>query len=130
MISKHWELIRAIHSEKTGIPPHIVDCIAIYEILSKCVRGLSNKTISKLFDFKIQYVEVVLKEYLNFDGWRKNLAISPYHIYRASLTSPNKFSKALQVMSNLSIQEIKMSYEICFKFEKISKEIEKYEYTT
>jgi hypothetical protein len=126
-MNERWEIIKKIHSEKTGTPPHVVDYIAVFDILSKSVRGLSNITIAKLLKFDVGYVEEVLKTFLGYPGWCRNLEVSPLYCYELGFTSYTKFEILMKKDKTLSDEEIKLAYLTCMKYEIIKQEIEENE---
>lgn len=121
-----WETIKKLYEEKFNIPPRIVDLVAVEDILSQCVEGLSNKIIAFSYNDDITYVEKVLKEFIGFEGWKEDLDINPLKIFT---THPEylEYCSHIATISPLVTQgAINRSYNLCRKYKDIRKEIEKY----
>lgn len=130
MTNTDWDLIRAIHSDKTGIPPHVVDYIAVYDILKQCVSGKSVDTIAVFLEFTSEYVVEVSKKFLFTEGWSIDLSINPYQLYLAGLYNMRKYKRVMQCISSLSDYDIMNSFRACYLFNKIEQELKTHEYFT
>jgi len=124
-MSDRWELIRAIHSDKTGVPPHVVDYIAVRDILFSCISGISNESIANFFHMDEEYVQEVLIEFLHFDGLEEDLTIRPYLFYKKSV---NHVDFALQIHDIVPDADLIVElFYACEVFDKIKEEIIKYD---
>ena len=76
-----WSTVKEFYNESFGFPEGLVELVAVSDVLLMCVSGSSNETIAKFFDMSIEEIELIIKEYLNFNGWRIDLDFNPYSIY-------------------------------------------------
>lgn len=129
MESKHWKLIQLINQGTTGIPPNILDIIAVKDILYHCVCGYSVEDISVTLDMDESYILEVIKDFLNFSGWEKSLRVSPYRLYRTSSEDIESFRKTFTLVGQIKDREIISSaYTICYRYDKLKEELQKYGY--
>lgn len=119
MTNKNWDLIRALHSEKTHIPPSVVDYIAVEEILRDCAVGLSNTTIASSYNMDIDYVNGCTNYFLEFSGWTDDLSVSPLVFFdNGELEKLSEF--------DLSDETIKQARLVCLKYNRIKELIDEF----
>jgi hypothetical protein len=122
-----YETIRKIYVDKLGIPENVVDLIAVQDVLKFCAIGISNEEISSLLQIDEDAVEDILKAYYSFNGWIEDLDLNVYSVYLRN-TSFQGYSEDVKLVSGtISDKAIKDSYEICYKYNEIRKEIERYD---
>jgi hypothetical protein len=126
MINESWSLIRAINHKLLKMPPHISEYIAVEAVLRLSAQGVSNETIAKVLDFDVLYIENVIREFLVFSGWKTDLDINVYNIYKRTGTYL-KYSKEIRLLTPLMTnKEILTSYLACRIFNLVEKEIDNY----
>jgi len=123
-MSDRWELIRAIHSDKTGIPPNVVDYIAVRDILFSCISGISNKSIADFFHMDEEYVREVIEEFFDTSGLSVDLPVRPYFFYKQDMSGSEFADKLSEYLDPSSIMDM---YLACAMFDKIKEEIIKYD---
>lgn len=77
-----WEVIKEFYQREFGIDGWVVEMYANLDILSLCVSGASNENISKLLELPIAEIIKVLSDTFEFEGWKKDLPINPYRVWR------------------------------------------------
>ena len=77
MNEEKWIVIKQFYLDNFNIPGDLVDLLADSNILTMCVSGSSNESISKLLDIDIESVKQIIKSVFEFDGWEKDLDINP-----------------------------------------------------
>jgi hypothetical protein len=125
-MEKTWEIINKYYSVRFDIPPRVVDTIACEELLLLCVSGLSNKSIAYHLDMDVDYVEKAVSEFLLFEGWEYDLDINPFYVYNNHKEYQDFCETSLTITPLLDKTQLNKSYNLCQKFEKIRKEINKY----
>jgi hypothetical protein len=78
-----WETVKEFYQEQFGIEGWVVEVYASLDILTLCVSGASNETITKFLEVPIADVKKVIQDTLDFDGWDEDLPISPYNVYNS-----------------------------------------------
>lgn len=74
--SEFWNALKQLLLKKGLIDnEEILDLIAVYPILDLCVKGLSNKAISRILEEPIYEVTSVIQKYLYFDGFESTLDV-------------------------------------------------------
>ena len=129
MTNTDWDLIRAVHSDKTGIPPHIVDYIAVYDILKHCVSGKSVDSIAESLEFTLEYVGETIGKFLLLSEWI-GYSINPYHLYLASSQSIYRYRKIVSRISSMNESDIVSSFSACHLFYEIEQELKSHDYFT
>ncbi len=129
MTNVDWDLIRAVHSEKTGVPPHVVDYIAVYDILKLCVSGKSIDSIAESLEFTSEYVMETIGKFLLLPEWEE-CTINLYHLYLASLRDLQQYRKIVSRISSMSEQDITSSFSACYLFYGIEQELISHDYFT
>jgi hypothetical protein len=117
MVNKDWALVRVLHSLLTGIPPDVVDYIAVSKVLQGCVSGLSNQTIAKSFEMDEDYVRKVLEKFFSFEGWKWDLSINPILIYGRVFGIEEDFYDKL--FPHMDEGMIDIAYKLCLIYRKI-----------
>lgn len=126
-IETTWDLIKLIYWKKFGIPPMVVDFIAVQDVLRKCVSGYGNRTICFATDEPINYVRDTLIYFLGFAGWDDDLDINPLAVYNACDNSFEKYKQDIVITSALLTDfQIELSFKVCERYKTILKEIKKY----
>lgn len=127
-MGSNWELVRAIHSYQTKTPPHIVDLIAVQEILRLYVTGLCSKDIAKFLDTDITHVRTVLNEYYPqiFIDRESTLSFNPLLFYDRTFGSLDDYVQETFLLLD-SEGEIIATYLSCRMYKIYEKEIDRYE---
>ena len=127
MINILWNKLRALHSEKTGIPLHIIDYIAVESILSLCVSGLSNKSIANHLDMDFDYVVDVIESFLKISGWEDDLDFNPNKEFHNAFMDVVQYS---WLLTEYEVDIVAKSFIACYRFNYIKEEIKNYEYVS
>lgn len=123
----NWKDVIEFYKEHLGIPAHIVEFLASYDILHLCCTGISNETISEILDIDLDEIKNVVKEKLNFIGWYRDLDINPLFVYNSTNGNQELYTASVMaVQGAMDKIYVNKSFMICKKFEKIEKEINKY----
>jgi hypothetical protein len=123
METELWKQIVSIYKEKFSADESIINLIAVKDILKLAVCGLSNTSIANHYDFDILYIQTVLKEFLDFEGWDTDLDFSPMLIYKNN-TLFGTFFNAVALVSAVSEPNlVQKSFELCEKFSEIERTI-------
>jgi hypothetical protein len=77
MNEERWKVIRQFYMDTFGISPDLVDLLADKDILTMCVSGASNRSISTALDIEEEDVKKVIQAIFDFNGWEKDLSINP-----------------------------------------------------
>ena len=131
-MSNEWELIRAIHSYKTNVPPHVVDLIAVKELLRLYAEGTCVTDISLLLSLDVEYVRAVLQDYYSvvFVDWSATLEFNPYKFYKESSGDLDLYIEKVCLFADFVIlteADIIYTWLVCKEYEIYKKEIEEYE---
>ena len=122
-----WLVIQNLYKERYGIEPHLVDYVAVNDILKLCASGLSNKHICKSLDQSPIYVAQVLFHFLGFNGWDSDLDLSPWNVYNRVSGNKLAFEKEILDLTNLLNDDIiDLAYRVCSIYASIRKEMEKF----
>lgn len=80
----NWEVVKALHSYKTGVSPIVVDLIAVQDILKYYATGLCVATISKSLKMDTAYVVETLEEFYpnSYKDIETDLKFNPYMFYK------------------------------------------------
>jgi hypothetical protein len=124
MENESWEKIREFYKEHFNMPPRVVDAIACDEILLLCVSGVSNENVARNLEIDGEYVDCVIKDFLEFGGWEYNLDINPFFIYNSHSQYDDYKSECSIISPVLTEELINKSYGLCRKYDKIRKEIQ------
>lgn len=101
--------------------------MAVDEILLECVNGKCNNKIALELDFPADYIESVLKEFLNFSGWKDDIDFSPYMVYNSFDGAWNYYKETVKSISAMTTtKEIGDTHRLCRRYNNIRKEIFKY----
>lgn len=127
MSSKRWKLFTEYVSNEFGISEELLNYIAVEEILSCCVTGLSNNTIANICNCDIKYIKEVLNDFFEFDGWKEDLDINTYYLYESSGKIIDSYRMLIKTLSSASDDiDIDKSFYICKKYEEILEKVNKY----
>ena len=85
-----WNEIKQFYVDSFGISPELVDLLADNDIITMCVSGSSNATISKNLDIEVESVNTVILTILDFTGWKYDMSINPLSIYNDLALIKNK----------------------------------------
>lgn len=122
-----WKGIKNLYKEKFNIPTRIIDFIAVYDILLRCVQGFSNTKISKYSKLDADYISEVLMEYFLFEGWNSDLDFSPIAVYNRNEGIRINYLEEVKTITGLCDELcLDFTYSICKRFNYIKKEINKY----
>ena len=89
--------------------------------------GLSNARIAKKNLLDIYFVSKVLSEEVDFEGWNYDLDFSPLAIYNRSNENFLAYEQEILTISPFNFEsKIKLSFDICKRYNYIKKEIDKY----
>lgn len=121
-----WDFIKYFYKIKFNYPSHIVDLLAVSDILYNSCLGYSNTRISRKLHIDVNYVGSVLIEFLGFSGWYDDLIYSPIAIYKQD-TRLDRF-RVLVYNIDIFLDEntINISYKICKQYYEIKDRIDKY----
>jgi len=123
-----WDYIKSIYKNKFNIDEKVIDYIALNDIFSMSVNGFSNTTIARELEVDCRYIRDALISFLKFYGWENDLDISPMRVYDYCKGNYIRFCKEIKILSPiLTRKEISIAYPICKEYEKIRKELLKYE---
>ncbi len=126
-MTKTWEMIQTMYKKLHGIPPRVVDYMAVEPIVKLCADGRSNSFISRKLNLDISYVSFTLKEFLRFPGWEEDLDISPLSVYNLSYRDFIVYKTNMRSLSStIDKNTINKSFNICRSYHTIRKEIEEY----
>lgn len=127
MTNDDWMTIQQVYMTYFNIPARVVDYMAVEPILHLCAEGRSNKYISRKVQLSQRHVKSVLSEFLEFEGWKEDLDISPLMVYDSVDKDWYYYRTTIKTVSSLtSVKEISLSYRVCRKYRTIRKEITKY----
>jgi hypothetical protein len=121
----NWNLIRVVHSYTTKIPPHVVDLLAVQEILRLYATGIGSVGIAETLETDREYVEDTLSTYYSFPVRKETLTYNPVRYYRESFKDLDTFLINCFLLDTES--ELVDAYLICKFYEMYEKELEKYE---
>lgn len=127
MGEQRWLKIKDILKGLLGVPEQVLDYVAVEEILKLCASGLSNETISRQLNMDEFYVEDVLDEFFEFDGWEVDLDVNPWFIYKKDVRNQSAFEYRVNTLTDL-MDDLKMkeAYHVCSMYQRIREEIDKY----
>lgn len=125
-----WKMIRTIHASTQKVPPAIVDLIAVFDILTACVRGYSIDRIAEELEMDAKYVESVLLEYFDFPGWYRDLSVNLYNVFKSTKQDFDGFYSAVSKLSGSFIKDLDITkcYKICYTYHRLRKELGQYGY--
>jgi len=122
-----WEVIKDFYESKFGIDGWLVEMYANLDILSLCISGASNPTISRFLEIPEDEILSVLRDTFAFDGWDTDLPINPILIYNSSKLSSEHFmdfSRTLREELTKTTVGLKLSVDTLFNMCKTFSEIE------
>jgi len=124
-----WQAVKGLYKEKFDIPAYVLDFVAVYDVLLKCVEGYSNVKISRYVSQDTKYISEILIRYFSFNGWDADLDFSPIALYNRCNGDILRYKIDVETVTNLYDKEcINFTYFICRRFNRIKKEIsEKYD---
>jgi hypothetical protein len=74
-----------------------------------------------------EYVKSILIEFLYFPGWKLDLDISPISVYNTYWKDYRVYRYSIETLSSvIDSDDLKRSFYICQRYDKIRKEIENY----
>ena len=122
-----WDYIKSIYFSKFRIPSIVIEYVAVFDILTLFIIGLSNFSISLLTNFPEDYIRDVLKSNLGSYGWYDDLDCVPYLYYVSSNGDMVVFENMLMNATNkIRYDHCSFIYNLCIKFNKIRLEINRY----
>jgi hypothetical protein len=122
-----WEEVKKLYGDKFNADEHLVDYIAVSDILKLCVSGLSNTTISRIMDLDCIYIERVNFSFLGFLGWQLDLDLSPWKIFKSVNGDRLVFEKQIWDLTELLNDDIiDLAYRVCSIYSSIRKEIDEF----
>lgn len=120
-----WDLIKKLYEDNFDVNGHVIDYVAVNDILKFCVSGFSNEKISGLLKLDQAYVHKVIYNFLGFYGWEADLDLSPWRIFCRVNGSKFAFAKEIEVLTNLVNDDIiELAFRICSIYNSIRGEIE------
>jgi hypothetical protein len=123
MTENLWYQIVEIYKEKFHTNEEIINLIAVKDILKLSVSGLSNATIANHYDFDIEYVQSVLKEFLGFTGWDRDVDFSPLLLYKNHKALLDFVTEAKTISATADDLLAIMCYNLCKQFEELERTI-------
>jgi len=121
-----WKCVKDFYINILKVPPTIVDILSVYEILNDCCSGFSNKSISDFYDIPEDYIRKLLKRYLKFTGWEKDLDINPLMIYNKVVGDEESFYAFAMPAGVLTKDELLTSYKACKIFDRMERKLNKF----
>ena len=121
MNEEKWKEIKQFYLDNFNISGDTVDLFADNDILLMCAAGASNESISIMLDVDCDSVSLSIKHAFDFDGWDRDLEISPFVIFNM-LRNEGKYSfKDFEKMCYpiKDQKTIQTMYRICKKYERI-----------
>lgn len=119
-----WEQFKKYYMNLHKVSERIVDLIAVIDIIRLCAKGLSNKSISKFLDMDEEYIRSVLIEFIDFEGFDKNLDMDILDVFQRS-SSIEEFSQRISEITPLISEGDKQKgYEVCMKYFQLKKELD------
>ena len=134
MKEEKWNDVRQFYMSSFGISPKLVDLLADNDILTMCVSGSSNSTISKSLDIDIESVNEVVLNILDFTGWKYDMSMNPLSIYNDLAVSKNKggyplFKEFDAVITkkdpSIGEKDRKTMFRLCKLYDSISSRLDK-----
>ena len=134
MNNDKWNDVRQFYMSSFGISPKLVDLLADNDILTMCVSGSSNSTISKSLDIDIESVNEVVLNILDFTGWKYDMSMNPLSIYNDLAVSKNKrgyplFKEFDAVITKkdpgIGDKDRKTMFRLCKLYDSISSRLDK-----
>ena len=134
MKEEKWNDVRQFYMSSFGISPKLVDLLADNDILTMCVSGSSNSTISKSLDIDIESVNEVVLNILDFTGWKYDMSMNPLSIYNDLAVSKNKggyplFKEFDAVITKkdpgIGDKDRKTMFRLCKLYDSISSRLDK-----
>jgi hypothetical protein len=83
MVNLDWETVKEFYKEHFGLEGWVVEMYANMDILSLCVSGASNESITKFLEIPMPDIMKVLQDTFSFQGWTVDLSFSPYRMFTA-----------------------------------------------
>ena len=97
-----YDAVKKFYIEKFNLDPELVDLNSNYSILLMCASGAGNSSIAKFLNIPEGSVELVLNEVFGFVGWKEDLEINPYKIYKqAPQNVPNSMKEMCVTMERI-----------------------------
>ena len=122
-----WDAVKQLYKDKFGVEGHLVDYVAVNEILRMCVSGISNERICQSLGLDGVYVSGVIWDYLGFHGWALDLDLDPWRIFCSVTGNKWAFAKKIEDLTELLNNDIiEVAYRICSIYNSIQGEIEKF----
>jgi len=127
-MSDVWEFTKDFYEKELGIPKKVVEFLAVIDIVALVASGHSNRTISNTLErMSESYIESICKRFLAFPGWKEDLDVNVYFVYRnTGKHSEGFYAQIENITPLLKGNEVHRAYEVCNIFEKMKKEIDKY----
>jgi len=122
-----WKLVEHFYEKYLEIPSYIVYFLSIENVVKGCAMGLSNVRIAKKNLLDIYFVSGILSEEVDFEGWNYDLDFSPLAIYNRSNENFLAYEQEILTISPFNFENlVKLSFNICKRYNYIKKEIDKY----
>jgi len=80
MNEEKWKVIKQFYLDNFDIPGDLVDLLSDNDILTMCVSGSSNSSISRILDIDEDSVKNVIVAIFGFDGWVADLSFNPLRV--------------------------------------------------
>jgi hypothetical protein len=134
MNEEKWNDVKQFYVNSFGISPELVDLLADNDILTLCVSGSSNATISTNLDIDVECVNEIILNILDFTGWKYDLDINPLNVYNDLAFIDNKGGyplykefDAIIIKKDPSIvdKDRKTMFRLCKLYDSISSRLDK-----
>lgn len=125
MIDEHWDQFTTILSKLFKVDKHIIDLIAVQEVLILIASGYSNKSVSRRLEMEEDYVSEVCQEFLKFPGYEEDLDINPYFAFRRSV-SFDDFVFEIKLLTKVLDKDCIVWYNVSEEYDKIRKEVDSF----
>lgn len=117
-----YDVVKQFYIDKFNLDPDLVDLTSNYSILLMCASGAGNKSIAKFLDIPEGSVELVLNEVFGFTGWKEDLDINPYKIYKEFHGDRDKWNDVLWSQGRTIVLD--SVFNVCETMERIDKRME------
>jgi hypothetical protein len=134
MDKDRWNEIKQFYVDSFGISPELVDLLADNDIITMCVSGSSNDSISISLDIDRKTIDDITLSILDFTGWKYDMSINPLSIYNDLAFIKNKggyplFKEFDDVVTkkdpSIGEKDRKTMFRLCKLYDSISSRLDK-----
>ena len=103
--------------ESLGNDRELIDFVLNYDILRAAAAGLSNEKIASIFGVNESIVKELLKRFLDFDGYARDLDLDIYNLYKKFNGDFTAVATEATLMSSvITADDLKTAFDVCEKF--------------